>query len=361
MTATLHRTNGSARFKNPPPPTCVGVIGYGYWGVNYVRVFSEMPDAHLAVVCDEHPERVAEAKRRFPDVELAVDVDRLFNDPEVEAVVVATPATTHYELTRRALLAGKHVLVEKPLTTDSAAAAELVELSRASEHLLLVGHTFLYNEGVRVAKRFVEGKDVYYLYARRTCLGPIREDVNAAWDLATHDVSIFNHLLDAEPLWVAAVGAEVLRNGQEDVSFITLGYPNGVLGHIHVSWADPNKVREVVIVCSDRRVVFDDMAPLERVRVFEKGFERASDGPGCDEQMLLRDGDILSPAVEAREPLKSQCGHFLHCIRRGQVVLTDAKQGLAVVRVVEAVNRSMREGGAPVGLGSELGAGNGRG
>jgi predicted dehydrogenase len=354
MTAVLHDKEGDGGSNQPRSPTRVGVIGFGYWGVNYVRVFSDMPDAHLAVVCDERPARVAEARRRFPEVEMTVDVDRLLDDPGIEALVIATPATTHYELARRALVAGKHVLVEKPLTTDSTHAAELVDLSRSTERLLLVGHTFLYNDGVRVAKRFIKSGDVYYLYARRTCLGPIRHDVNAAWDLATHDVSIFNHLLDAEPVWVAAVGAKVLRNGQEDVSFITLGYPNEVLGHIHVSWADPNKVREVVAVCKERRVVFNDMDPLERVRVFEKGFERESDTLGYGEQMLLRDGDILSPAVEAREPLKSQCGHFLHCIRRGQLLLTDAVQGLAVVRVIEAVNRSMAQGGMPVTLGSAM-------
>jgi predicted dehydrogenase len=209
----------------------------------------------------------------------------------------------------------------------------------------------LYNEGIRVAKQFVE-HGVYYLYARRTCLGPIRNDVNAAWDLATHDVSIFNYLLDAEPQWVAAVGAKVLRNGHEDVSFITMGYPNGVVGHIHVSWADPNKVREVVIVCRDRRVVFNDMDSLERVRVFERGVERETGPLGFGEQLSLRDGDILSPAIDAREPLKAQCGHFLHCIRRGQMLRTDARQGLAVVRVIEAVNRSMELAGAPVQLGS---------
>jgi len=361
MTALLREADGNGQSGKPAPPTRVAVIGFGYWGVNYVRVFSEMPDAHLAAVCDERPDRIAEAKRRFPDVGMNLDVEGVLNNPEIDAVVVATPATTHYELTRRALLAGKHVLVEKPLTTDSSHAAELVDISRSTERLLLVGHTFLYNEGVRVAKRFIKEGEVYYLYARRTCLGPIRQDVNAAWDLATHDVSIFNHLLDAEPLWVAAVGAEVLHNGQEDVSFITLGYPGNVLGHIHVSWADPNKVREVVAVCKERRVVFNDMDPLERVRVFEKGIERDNEGLTYGEQMLLRDGDILSPAVDAREPLKSQCGHFLHCIRRGQVLLTDATQGLAVVRVIEAVNRSMSEGGAPVTLAPALTTESGRG
>src|SRR3954469_25457892 len=181
MTALLREADGNGQSGKPAPPTRVAVIGFGYWGVNYVRVFSEMPDAHLAAVCDERPDRIAEAKRRFPDVGMNLDVEGVLNNPEIDAVVVATPATTHYELTRRALLAGKHVLVEKPLTTDSSHAAELVDISRSTERLLLVGHTFLYNEGVRVAKRFIKEGEVYYLYARRTCLGPIRQDVNAAW------------------------------------------------------------------------------------------------------------------------------------------------------------------------------------
>jgi predicted dehydrogenase len=351
MSVTLPSSNDHAPVGQPAPPTRVGVVGYGYWGVNYVRVFNEMPDASLAVVCDADNDRLSEVKRRLTHVEVSDDFERVLDDPTIDAVVIATPATTHFELTKRALVAGKHVLVEKPLTTESTSAAKLVELSEKLGRLLMVGHTFLYNEGIRVAKQFVE-HGVYYLYARRTCLGPIRNDVNAAWDLATHDVSIFNYLLDAEPQWVAAVGAKVLRNGHEDVSFITMGYPNGVVGHIHVSWADPNKVREVVIVCRDRRVVFNDMDSLERVRVFERGVERETGPLGFGEQLSLRDGDILSPAIDAREPLKAQCGHFLHCIRRGQMLRTDARQGLAVVRVIEAVNRSMELAGAPVQLGS---------
>jgi predicted dehydrogenase len=351
MSVTLPSANENAPVGQPAPPTRVAVVGFGYWGVNYVRVFNEMPDASLAVVCDADVDRLSEVKRRLTHVEVSDDFERILDDPTIDAVVVATPATTHFDLTKRALAAGKHVLVEKPLTTESATAAELVELSEQQGRLLMVGHTFLYNEGLRVAKQFVE-HGVYYLYARRTCLGPIRNDVNAAWDLATHDVSIFNFLLDAEPQWVTAVGAKVLRHGHEDVSFITLGYPNGVVGHIHVSWADPSKVREVVIVCRDRRVVFNDMDSLERVRVFERGVERDTGPLGFGEQLLLRDGDILSPAIDAREPLKAQCGHFLHCIRRGQTLRTDARQGLAVVRVIEAVNRSMELAGAPVQLGT---------
>ena len=351
MSITLPSANENTPVGQPTPPTRVAVVGYGYWGVNYVRVFNEMPDASLAVVCDADIDRLSEVKRRLTHVEVSDDFERVLDDPTIDAVVIATPATTHFDLTKRALVAGKHVLVEKPLTTESTTAAELVELSETLGRLLMVGHTFLYNEGIRVAKQFVE-HGVYYLYSRRTCLGPIRNDVNAAWDLATHDVSIFNYLLDAEPQWVAAVGAKVLRNGHEDVSFITMGYPNGVVGHIHVSWADPNKVREVVIVCRDRRVVFNDMDSLERVRVFERGVERETGPLGFGEQLSLRDGDILSPAIDAREPLKAQCGHFLHCIRRGQMLRTDARQGLAVVRVIEAVNRSMELAGAPVQLGS---------
>jgi predicted dehydrogenase len=227
-------------------------------------------------------------------------------------------------------------------------------LAHSERRTLLVGHTFLYNAGVKKAKEYIANEslgDVYYLYARRTSLGPIRHDVNALWDLAPHDVAIFNYLLDTPPEWVSAVGAKVLRNSREDVGFISLGYPDGIVAHIHVSWADPNKVREVVVVGSQKRVLFNDLDPLERVRVFDKGVALlpAEEATSFGEyQFLLRDGDITSPALAVIEPLKHVCGHFLHCIRRGEAPMTNGDQGRDIVRVMEAVDRSVAENGAPV-------------
>jgi predicted dehydrogenase len=355
MTATTEAHNG----RGPEAiglPTKVAVVGCGYWGMNHIRVFSELPDAELIVACDPRTNRLAEVSYRYPQVVVTQELDDVLAMDDVEAVVVATEAQTHHELASRALSAGKHVLVEKPLATTSADADDLIALSEATGKLLVVGHTFLYNPAVRRVKEQLSTEEfgqIYYVYARRTNLGPIRHDVNALWDLASHDVSIFNYLLDDTPTWVSAVGARVLRNGLEDVGFICLGYADGTVGHAHVSWADPNKVREVVVVGSDMRIVFNDLDPLERVRVFFKGVRALpAEEPTTygAHHLHLRDGDILSPSVPVLEPLKHECGHFLHCIRRGESPLTDGRQGRAIVHVMEAVDESIRNRGAPVAV-----------
>jgi predicted dehydrogenase len=350
------RRNGS----RPTEPTSVAVIGCGYWGVNYVRVLGELTDCAVVLACDAREERLREIQHKFPGVGVTTSVDDVLCAPEVDAVVICTEATSHFELASRALDNGKDILVEKPLTTTVVDARELVVRGEALGRVLLVGHTFVYNPGVQKLKTYINDSDigaVYYLYARRTNLGPIRSDVNASWDLATHDVAIFNHLLDDSPNWVSAVGVNALGNGKLDAAFIALGYGAGVVGHVHVSWAEPNKVREVVVVGSDKRIAFNDLDPLERVRVFDKGVKHASPDrfPGfAEHQLTIRDGDITSPALPVREPLKSVCGHFLHCIRRDEVPLTGGRDGIEVVRVMEAIDRSMALRGAPVEIGDEL-------
>ncbi len=329
----------------------VAVVGCGYWGMNYVRVLNELPEARAVVVCDQQPERLREVSRRLPTASLTTDFDEAISRDDVEAVIICTDATTHYSLVRQCLAAGKHVLVEKPITTAAHQAEELAVLAQSTSTVLMVGHTFIYNPGVRKVKEFIQdGSQIYYLYAHRTNLGPVRSDVNALWDLATHDIAIFNYLLDAEPDWVSAIGAKVLRNCREDVGFISLGYGNGVVGHIHVSWADPNKAREVVVVCSDKRIVFNDLNGLEQVRVFEKGIRPFSDEPLSygEYRLQIRDGDILSPKVEVREPLKEQCRHFIECVRTGTRPLTSGWEGLNVLRVLEAAEHSMKLRGVQV-------------
>jgi len=331
----------------------VAILGCGYWGINYVRVFTELPESRVIGVCDCRTDRLRQVEPRFPDVELTTDVEDALRLEGADAVVVCTEATAHHTLARRCLEAGKHVLVEKPLTTAVADAEELMALAGSKGVTLMVGHTFLYNAGIRKVKAYIEQGEagrIYYLYARRTNLGPIRQDVNALWDLAPHDVSIFNYLLDSGPEWVSAVGAKILRNSREDVGFISLGYHDGIVGHIHVSWADPNKVREVVVVGSDRRIVFNDLDALERVRVFEKGVALAPPEVSSygEYHLLMRDGDIISPRVEVSEPLKNQCSHFLECVTQGSCPLTDGREGLEVVRVMEAVDRSVERKGTPV-------------
>jgi predicted dehydrogenase len=327
----------------------VAIVGCGYWGMNYVRIFSELPDARVVAVCDQRRDRLQEVARRFPGVHLTTQVDEAVMEAGVGAVVVCTEATSHYDVTRRLLLSGKHVLVEKPLTTTSVDAEKLIQLAESSSTVLMVGHTFLFNAGVRKVKEYVKRGDgrVYYLYARRTNLGPIRRDVNAIWDLAPHDIAIFNYLLDSTPEWVCAVGGKVLRNCRDDVGFISIGYPGDVLAHIHVSWADPDKAREVVVVKSDKRIVFNDLNGPEQVRVFEKGVFSVEQEPQNygEFRFEIRDGDIISPHVESVEPLKNQCRHFLECARTGKRPISGGIEGRDVVRVLEAVNRSIENKG----------------
>jgi predicted dehydrogenase len=332
---------GSANTK----PMGIAVIGCGYWGMNYVRIFNELTDSRVAAVCEQSPERLKEVARRFPNTYLTTRVDDVISQPDVQAVVVCTEATSHYNVARRLLSAGKHLLVEKPLTTTSAAAEELIELADSHAATLMVGHTFIFNAGVRKVKEYVKQDSgrVYYLYARRTNLGPIRRDVNALWDLAPHDIAIFNYLLDATPEWVSAVGGKVLGNSREDVGFVSLGYPDNILAHVHVSWADPDKAREVVVVKSDRRILFNDLNGVEQVRVFEKGVSPVEEEPlnYGEFRFQIRDGDIISPRIEPAEPLKNQCRHFLECVRTGKGPVSNGVDGRNVVRVLEAINRSM--------------------
>ena len=331
----------------------IGIVGCGYWGINHVRVFSELPESRVTAVCDLSQERLQEVRQRFAQVALTTDLDELIGRQDVDAVVICTAATNHYRIASICLQAGKHVLLEKPMTTTVSDAEELIRLAESMGVKLMVGHTFLYNAGIRKVKTYASQGDlgrIYYLYSQRTNLGPIRQDVSAMWDLATHDVSIFNYLLDSTPEWVSAVGARVLGNGREDVGFISLGYPDGVFGHAHTSWADPHKVREVVVVGSDKRIVFNDLSPQEQVRVFEKGVKPVPrEAPSYGEyHFLLRNGDIIIPNIEASEPLKNECKHFLDCIIDDRTPLSDGENGLEVVRVMEAVDRSLEQRGAPV-------------
>lgn len=332
----------------------VAVIGCGYWGMNYVRIFNELLDSQICAVCDQKAERLREVVRRFPHVYFTNDVEDIAAHPGVQAAVVCTEATSHFDIARRLLLAGKHVLVEKPLTTRSSDAAELIHIAESRSATLLVGHTFLFNAAIRKVKEYVNSGTgrVYYLYARRTNLGPIRQDVDALWDLATHDIAIFNHLLDQSPVWVSAVGGKVLGNCRNDVGFISLGYPDNVLAHIHVSWADPDKAREIVVVRNDKRIVFDDLNGIEQVRVWEKGFTPLDEEPLTygELRFQIREGDIISPAIKPVEPLKDQCRHFLECVRTKQRPISGGVEGLNVVRVLEAINRSIEGKGIQVAV-----------
>ncbi|MCS6860813.1 MAG: Gfo/Idh/MocA family oxidoreductase [Abditibacteriales bacterium] len=331
----------------------IAVVGCGYWGINYVRVFSELPDSKVVLACDTSEERLRAVRERFPLIPTTSDWEEAVNNKWVDAVVIATPATTHFAIAQQCLLLGKHVLVEKPLTTTVEDGEALVKTAQQQGRVLMVGHTFLYNPGIRKVKELMAREDfgkVYYLHATRTNMGPVRRDVNALWDLASHDVAIFNYLLDDCPQWVSAVGARVLNNGREDVGFATLHYADGVIANVHVSWVDPNKVREVVVVGSQRRVVFDDLNNVERVRIYEKGIAQSELEAGSfgEYRLLVRDGDIISPRVDTSEPLKNLGAHFLDCVAHGKPPLSDGGNGLDVVKVMTSIDQSLMQNGAPV-------------
>ena len=336
-----------------PDALRVALIGYGYWGPNYGRVIDEMPDAKVALVCDANMDRLEKAATRLPHAEVSSDFSDVLGRADIDAFVISTPASTHYELARLALESGRHVLVEKPLALEASHCEELAELSERKGRVLMVAHTFLYNPGIQKLHDCVRSSSfgrVYYLHSTRTNLGPIRHDVNSVWDLAPHDISIFNYVLDEFPSWVSANASRVLENPREDVAFITLGYANNVIANIHVSWADPNKVRRVVAVGSYQRVVFDDLNDMERIRIYEKGVSVGEiDTESYGEfKLQVRDGDILSPKIEHSEPLKNQWADFVASIRENRKPLSDARMGADVVLTLAAVDASIRERGKAV-------------
>lgn len=337
--------------------TRIGLVGLGYWGPNYVRLVTELPDCELAVVCDASPKALEFVHTRLQNTRTTTDAADVFSADDVDAVIVATPTTTHYELTLGALEGGKHVLCEKPLAGTVANCDELVAAAERLGRILFVGHTFLFNPGVRRMRELIDAGGVgrlLYAHAVRTGLGPIRQDVNALWDLAPHDLSILFFLFAEEPVSVSATGRAFLREDVEDVVFAQLFFEGGGIAGVHVSWLDPYKVRRVTAVGDQRMVVFDDLAVDEKVKVFDKGasYETISESARGTEfgeyRAIVRDGDIVIPKIPAYEPLKEQVAEFLRCCRSGERPSTDGVAGRRVVAVLEAATESLRMGGAPV-------------
>jgi predicted dehydrogenase len=329
----------------------IAIVGCGYWGVNYLRVLNELPESKVSMACDTSEDRLRMVRERFPLINTTSNLSEVLQSRWVDAVVVATHAASHHEIAGKCLAAGKHVLVEKPITTTVEDADSLIRQAEKAQLVLMVGHTFMYNSGILKVKELMNSDfgQVYYLHATRTNMGPVRSDVNALWDLGTHDVAIFNFLLGSLPKSVSAVAAKVLGKEKEDVGFVTMVYDNNVIANIHASWIDPNKVREVVAVGSRRRIVFDDLNNTERVRIYEKGMSATMEADTYGEfRLIVRDGDIISPRVPPSEPLKNLAEHFIECVTENKKPLSDGRNGLDVVRVMAAIDRSLERGGAPV-------------
>lgn len=323
----------------------ISVMGLGHWGPHYVRIFSQLPDCRLVSFCDTDAGRVKEMSDAFPGALATADPEEIYRSEDVNAVIVATPASTHFDIAMRCIEGGKDLLVEKPLALTAAECGRLVEAAARRGTILMVGHTFIYNAGVNKIKEIADAGDlgrIYYLLFTRTHLGLIREDVSAVWDLAPHDVSIASYILGDKPEGVSAVGSAFLKDGRQDVAFANIFYPDGVVANIHVSWIDSNKERRVTVVGSERRVVFDDLNNLETVKIFEKGVSVEKPVSDFGEfRLLLRDGDIISPRIEPSEPLKNMCRHFLDCLRTRQKPMTDGVSGLQTVKVMEAIEQSL--------------------
>ena len=330
----------------------IAVIGAGHWGPNLIRSFHTHTASEVAWVIDRDPARLEMVRVRYPDVRVSADPADALDDPAVDAVVISTPTVTHYQLAAAALRAGKHVLVEKPISARAEEADELCELAGGAGRVLMVGHVFLFNNAIRRVKDYLdEGRlgRLFYVSMVRTNLGPIRMDVNASWDLAAHDVAIANYWLDATPVAAAAQGGSWINQGIEDAVFANLFYPDGIMVNLHVSWLSPRKVRDITVVGERGMLTFDDMNLSEPLRFYDK---RVTDdrSPGFVDTFAsfrtsIREGDIHIPRVGIGEPLKAECDHFLECIATGQRPLSDGRSGAAAVRVLAALERSLRNGG----------------
>jgi predicted dehydrogenase len=331
----------------------IAVVGAGHWGPNLIRNFHNRLTSAVSWVVDVDQGRLDQVKLRFPDVRISTDVQMAISDPAVDAVVITTPTSTHYSLAKKALAAGKHVLVEKPITDNVSQGEELVDLADRAGRVLLVGHVFIYNAAVQQVKQYLTAEALgrlFYISMVRTNLGPIRLDVNAAWDLASHDISIVNFWLGAEPVSASAVGGVYINSGLEDAVFATLRYPDDVLVNLHASWLNPRKAREITVVGDKQMLTFDDMNLNEPVRIYDKQVSDTRVKPTYVDSFAtfrasVRDGNVLIPKITMGEPLRTECDHFISCIEKNIRPTFDGRASVGVVRALEAIARSVKNRG----------------
>ncbi|HKQ53651.1 MAG TPA: Gfo/Idh/MocA family oxidoreductase [Pyrinomonadaceae bacterium] len=341
-------------------PISIGVIGCGYWGPNLLRNFAENERAALRWACDVDTKRLESVGRRYPAARTATDVGRLFSDPELAAVVISTPVSTHFEFARQALQAGKHVLVEKPFTASVREAEELIELAEARGLVLMVDHTFIYTGAVRKIKEIVAGGELgelLYFDSTRINLGLFQRDINVVWDLAPHDLAIMDYILDRRPLSLTATGSCHVERGIENIAYVMLRFPEEFIAHFHFNWLSPVKIRRTLIAGSKKMVVYDDIEPTEKVRVYDKGVlvtraeEVAADKEAAYRTLVsYRTGDVWVPKLDSTEALHYVCDEFLSAITEQRRPLTDGQSGLRVVRLLEAAQASISQGGRVIEL-----------
>ncbi len=328
----------------------VAVIGCGYWGPNLIRNFAEHKLTTVKYVVDLIPERLQKLSRRYPSTKFISDYELVLNDPAVDAVVIATPVQTHYPLARKALLAGKHVLVEKPMCMNSAECLDLIALAAEHKLVLMVDHTFVYNGAVRRIKQAIEGGqlgEVLYFDSVRINLGLIQNDVNVIWDLAPHDLSIMDYLVGKEPTMVHASGVSLVAGKQEELAYLSLRFDDKFIANFHVSWLSPVKIRRILVGGTQKMVVYDDLEATEKIKIYDKGVMVSTEGTEEDKYKTLveyRVGDMLAPAYDLAEALRVEVDHFADCIINGTKPLSSGEAGLRVVKILEAANASLLSG-----------------
>jgi predicted dehydrogenase len=329
-----------------------GVVGYGYWGPNVVRNLDRLESAEVVAVCDKSPASRKKVAKDYPDVLVTEDSAELVSSPDIDAIAVVTPVWTHYELAKAALLNGKHIFVEKPFTSNAAQAQELIELAAQRNLKIMVDHTFLFTGAVTKIKQLLDegslGK-LYYYDSTRVNLGLLQHDVNVVWDLAPHDLSIIDHLIEQTPEAISATGQTHL-NGHEDVAYITVYFPDKVIAHINVNWLSPVKVRTTLIGGEKKMLVWNDLEADEKIKIYDKGVKVTSREGLYDLLVHYRSGDMWAPRIEQVEALNRELSYFVDCIANDKTPVNDGEAGLRVVRMLEAANESIRQRGAVVRL-----------
>jgi predicted dehydrogenase len=336
------------------------IVGCGYWGQKLIRNFAELPDVELASVCDFDLNALARAKRRYPAVELKPDFRQVIADPRIQAVVIATPASTHHPFARQALAAGKHVLVEKPLATRTQQVLELMELAEKNNRTLMVDHTFIFTGAVRRMRAIVDAGelgDLLYFDSVRVSMGLVRSDINVVWDLAAHDFSIMDYLCSKAPVSISAMGAKHLGNPFEDIAFVTVHFEGKMIAHFHVNWLAAVKVRQTLVGGTRSMMVYDDMEAVEKVRVYDKGITMNHD-PVHREHLLAgyRSGDMVAPMLDTGEALRLMAREFVDSITQKRLPISDGCAGYRVVRLLEAAQKSMESNGQAVQLADSVGS-----
>src|SRR6266853_4201008 len=333
----------------------VGVVGCGYWGPNLIRNFRQLQDCNLKLMCDTSEQRLAHLKSLYPEVEGHKDYGHLLNGAGLDAVIIATPVSPHHAMAKASLLAGQHPFIEKPMASSAEECEELVHIADEKGLVLMIGHTFLYSPAVRKIKEIVDRGDIgdiRYISSRRLNLGLFQKDINVAWDLAPHDISIILHILEEFPQVVNCQGNAHVTPGIEDVTNISLTFGHKRFATIQSSWLEPRKIREMTIVGTRRMIVYDDLETNEKIRIYDVRVERpAHYDTFADFHYSYHYGDSYIPQIKQEEPLKAEMQHFLDCIEKGARPLTSGREGLELVRILEAASTSLKDGGAPVSLG----------